>query len=150
MRFLGKGPSQRQLRVGELIRAALSELFIHKDGFEAVLTRQSLTVTEVRVSPDLKQAVAFVIPLGGGSLKDEEEVMAALARARKNLRTEVAARVKLRFAPDIDFAFDHSFDRAAEVDTLLRQAQVARDLAGAEPGEGDRRKPRRNRGGDGA
>lgn len=121
-----KAPTQRQLRVGELIRAALAELFAHYDLFEPALSKTPLTVTEVRVTPDLKQAIAFVMPLGGQKSK---EILDALSRVRKTLRTEVAARIQLRHAPDIQFKLDDSFERAAEVDALLRKAEVARDLA---------------------
>lgn len=120
-----QGPSQRQLRVGELIRATLAELFAHGHFHAPSLAKTPLTVTEVRVTPDLKQAIAFIMPLGG---QNKGEILEELKEIRKSLRSEVAKRIQLRYAPDLEFRLDDSFQRAAEVDALLRKPAVARDL----------------------
>ena len=120
-----KGPSQRQQRVAELIRHALAEVLSRGDIQDPVLTAHVVTVPEVRMSPDLKLATAFVMPLGG---KDERPVIEALDRNKKVLRQEVARRVNLKFAPDLRFMRDESFDEAARIDALLRSEKVRRDL----------------------
>ena len=119
-------PSQRQLRVGEVIRRALSEILARGDVHDPDLARVSVTVAEVRVSPDLKLATAYVMPLGG---QDERDVLAALERQRKLLRQEVARRIDLKFAPDLRFRRDETFDEAARIDALLRSEKVRRDVA---------------------
>ena len=118
------GPSQRQQRVAELVRHALAEVLSRGDIQDAVITRHVITIPEVRMSPDLKLATAYVMPLGG---KDEEAVLAALERHRKLLRQEVARPVNLKFAPDLRFRRDESFDEAARIDALLRSERVQRD-----------------------
>jgi ribosome-binding factor A len=118
------GPSQRQQRVAELIRHALAEVLSRGDLQDDVLARHVITIPEVRMSPDLKQATAFVMPLGG---KDEEAVIKALDKNKKVLRQEVARRVNLKFAPDLRFRRDESFDEAARIDALLRSEKVQRD-----------------------
>jgi ribosome-binding factor A len=118
------GPSQRQQRVAELIRHALAEVLSRGDLQDDVLTRNVTTIPEVRMSPDLKLATAYVMPLGG---RDEEAVLKALDKNRKLLRQEVARRVNLKFAPDLRFRRDESFDEAARIDALLRSERVARD-----------------------
>jgi ribosome-binding factor A len=118
------GPSQRQQRVGELVRHALAEVLSRGDLQDAVLTQHVITVPEVRMSPDLRLATAYVMPLGG---QDEREVLAALDRNRKLLRQEVARRVNLKFAPDLRFRRDESFDEAARIDAILRSEKVRRD-----------------------
>jgi ribosome-binding factor A len=118
------GPSQRQQRVAELVRHALAEVLQRGDVLDPVLTRHVVTIPEVRMSPDLKQATAFVMPLGG---RDERAVIEALERNRKHLRQEVAHRVNLKFAPDLRFRRDDSFDEAAKIDALLRSEKVRRD-----------------------
>jgi ribosome-binding factor A len=118
------GPSQRQQRVGELVRHALAEVLSRGDLQDDVLTRHVITVPEVRMSPDLRLATAYVMPLGG---QDERAVLAALDRNRKLLRQEVARRVNLKFAPDLRFRRDESFDEAARIDALLRSEKVRRD-----------------------
>ena len=119
------GPSQRQQRVAELVRHALAEVLSRGDIQDDVITRHVITIPEVRMSPDLKLATAYVMPLGG---KDEEAVLAALERHRKLLRQEVARRVNLKFAPDLRFRRDESFDEAARIDALLRSERVQQDL----------------------
>ena len=120
------GPSQRQQRVAELVRHALAEVLSRGDIQDDVLTRNVITIPEVRMSPDLKLATAYVMPLGG---RDEDAVLKALDKNKKGLRQEVARRVNLKFAPDLRFLRDESFDEAARIDALLRSERVARDTA---------------------
>jgi len=122
-----RAPSQRQLRVGEVIRHALAEILQRGDVHDPVFETNVVTVPEVRVAPDLKCATVFVMPLGG---KNSEEVVAALDRHKNYLRGEVARRVNLRTAPDLRFRVDTSFDEGARVDAMLRSPEVARDLNG--------------------
>ena len=126
------GPSQRQQRVAELVRHALAEVLSRGDIQDDVLTRNVITIPEVRMSPDLKLATAYVMPLGG---RDEDAVLKALDKNKKVLRQEVARRVNLKFAPDLRFLRDESFDEAARIDALLRSERVARDTA--KPGPED-------------
>ncbi len=120
------GPSQRQQRVAELVRHALAEVLQRGDISDPVLATHVVTVPEVRMSPDLKLATAYIMPLGG---RDERPVLEALDRHKKTLRTEVARRVNLKFAPDLRFRRDPSFDEAARIDALLRSEKVQRDVA---------------------
>jgi ribosome-binding factor A len=121
----GKSPSQRQLKVGELIRHALADIFSRGEVLDEVIARHSLTVPEVRMAPDLKLATAYVLPLGGG---DVEEVIEHLDRHKRFLRGEVAKRVSLKFMPELRFRADTSFERSARIDELLASPKVARDL----------------------
>src|SRR5213596_2275652 len=125
------GPSQRQLRVGELIRHALAEMLSRGDVHDPVIEGHLITVPEVRMSPDLRLATVYVMPLGG---KDEQEVVAALERNKKFLRGEIAHRVNLKFAPEIRFRVDEPFDEAERIEKILRTPEVRRDLA---PEEGE-------------
>ncbi len=118
--------SQRQLRVGEEIRHVLSALFLRGDFRDPVLQALNFTVTEVRVSPDLRNATVFVTPLGGGNVA--ESVM-ALRHAADFLRGQVAHQINLRFAPKLSFEPDTSFEHAARIESLLQHPEVARDLA---------------------
>jgi ribosome-binding factor A len=118
------GPSQRQQRVAELVRHALAEVLQRGDIQDPVLTSHLITIPEVRMSPDLKLATAYVMPLGG---QDERAVLEALERNRKPLRQEVAQRVNLKFAPDLRFRRDETFDEAQRIDELLRSEKVRRD-----------------------
>lgn len=120
------GPSQRALRVGELIRHAVSEMLSRGEVHDPVIEGHLITVPEVRMSPDLRLATIFVMPLGG---RDEAEVVAALERNKRFLRGEIAHRVNLKFAPDIRFRIDERFDEAARIERLLRSPEVKRDLA---------------------
>lgn len=120
------GPTQRQQRVAELVRHALAEVLSRGDLQDDVLTRNVITIPEVRMSPDLKLATAYVMPLGG---RDEDTVLKALEKNKKLLRQEVARRVNLKFAPDLRFRRDESFDEAARIDALLRSEKVRRDTA---------------------
>ena len=124
-RTAAPGGSQRQLRVGETVRHALAEIFARGAIVDDVLNRHSLTVPEVRMSPDLKLATIYVMPLGG---RDTELVIAALDRNKKFLRGEVARRVNLKFAPDIRFRVDERFDEAERIEKLLRTPAVQKDL----------------------
>jgi ribosome-binding factor A len=127
-------PTQRQLRVGEEMRHVLAGIFQRGELRDPALHDATITVTEVRASPDLKRATAFVMPLGGGKA---DEIMAGLKRGASHLRRLVAQEVKLRVAPELTFALDESFDEASRIDALLRRDDVARDLAaGDEPSEG--------------
>ena len=119
------GPTQRQLRVGELVRHAIAEILARGEVHDPVLASHTVTVPEVRMSPDLKLATVYVAALGG---KDEKAVLAALDNSRKMLRGEVARRINLRFAPDLRFRRDDRFDEAERIDRLLRSPEVARDL----------------------
>jgi len=119
-------PSQRMLRVGELIRHAMSELLSRGEISDPVLETLVITVPGVRMSPDLKLATIFVMPLGGGDVKP---VIAALDRHKKFLRGEIARRINLKFAPDIRFRMDESFDASAKIDALLNSDKVRADLA---------------------
>jgi len=128
----GAAPSQRQLRVGELIRHALTDVLRKGDLRDPELFDASITVTEVRTSPDLKTAVAFVMPLGG---KKADVILAALRRARGPLKGMVGRIINLKFVPELMFELDKSFDRAAAVDQMLKSEPVRRDLT---DGEADR------------
>lgn len=119
------GASQRQLRVGELIRHAVAEVLARGEAPDAVLTRHPITVPEVRMSPDLRLATVYVMPLGG---RDKEAVIEALERNQKFLRGEVVRRVSMKFAPDLRFRIDDRFDEAERIEKLLRSPEVARDL----------------------
>jgi ribosome-binding factor A len=121
----GSGPSQRQQRVAELVRHAVAEVLSRGDLQDDVLSNHIITVPEVRMSPDLKLATIYVMPLGG---VDEKPVIAALDKHKKVLRHEIARRVNLKFAPDVRFRRDESFDEASRIDQLLRSEKVRRDL----------------------
>ena len=119
------GGSQRQLRVGEQVRHAMAEILAQGNVHDADLEGHIITVPEVRMSPDLKLATIYVMPLGG---QDTELVIDALERNKKFLRGEVARRVNLKFAPDIRFRVDERFDEAERIEKLLRTPAVQRDL----------------------
>src|SRR5260370_19296792 len=121
-------PSQRQLRVGELVRHAVAEMLTRGDVHDPVIEGHLITVPEVRMSPDLKLATVYVMPLGG---RDTDAVLAALERNKKFLRGEVAHRVNLKFAPDLRFRVDERFDEAQRLEKLLRTPPLQRDLAPA-------------------
>jgi ribosome-binding factor A len=127
------GASHRRLRVGEEMRHALAEIFRRGALRDPALQEVSLTVSEVRVAPDLKHATVFVMPLGG---QNAAEILAGLRRGTAFLRMEVARAVKLRVAPTLAFALDESFDRARQIEALLHRPEVARDLAKEDPDDG--------------
>src|SRR6185369_5003948 len=120
------GGSQRQLRVGELIRHELAAMLSRGDVHDPVIEAHLITVPEVRMSADLRVATIYVMPLGG---HDEEEVLGALDRNKRYMRGEIARRVNLRFAPEIRFRIDERFDEAERIEKLLRTPEVQRDLA---------------------
>jgi len=120
------GGSQRQLRVGETVRHAIADILSQGSVHDPELEGHIITVPEVRMSPDLKLATIYVIPLGG---RDTAVVIAALERNRKFLRGEIARRVNLKFAPDVRFRIDERFDEAERIEKLLRTPAVQRDLA---------------------
>ena len=120
------GGSQRQLRVAETVRHAIAEILSHGSVHDPELEGHIVTVPEVRMSPDLKLATIYVMPLGG---RDTDVVIAALDRHKKFLRGEVARRVNLKFAPDLRFRADERFDEAERIEKLLRTPAVQRDLA---------------------
>jgi ribosome-binding factor A len=117
--------SQRQLRVGELVRHALAEMLTRGDVHDPVLEGHMITVPEVRMTPDLRLATIYVMPLGG---RDQRDVLDALERNKKFLRGEIARRVNLKFAPEIRFRIDERFDEAERIEKLLRTPEVQRDL----------------------
>ena len=120
------GPSQRQLRVGETIRRALADVLMRGEHHEPDLEGVPITVGEVRCSPDLKHATAYVMPLGG---RDANKVLAALGRARNELRRQVTKIVNLKFSPELHFRLDETFDRMDETRRMLGEDRVRRDLA---------------------
>jgi ribosome-binding factor A len=119
------GPSQRALRVGELIRHALSDMLTRGDVHDPVLESHLVTIPEVRMTPDLRLATIYVMPLGG---RDIEPVLEALNRNKRFLRGEISHRVNLKFAPEIRFRVDERFDEAERIEKLLRTPAVQRDL----------------------
>jgi len=123
----GPGPSQRQLRVGELIRRRLSDVLLRGDIHDPELNAISITVGEVRCSPDLKVATAYVLPLGG---RDIEGTLDALRRNRSEIRRAVAKGLDLKYAPELRFAPDETFDRMDETNRLLAEPGVRRDVDG--------------------
>jgi len=122
----GGEPSQRMLRVGELVRHAMSELLARGSLNDPVLDAHVVTVPRVRMSPDLKLATIYVMPLGGS---DREAVLEALDGHRKFLRGEVARKINMKFAPDIRFRIDDAFDNADKIDALLNSPKVRQDLS---------------------
>jgi ribosome-binding factor A len=119
------GPSQRALRAGELVRHAIAEILSRGEVHDPVLASHLVTVPEVRMSPDLRLATIYVMPLGG---KDAKDVVAALERNKKFLRGEIAHRVNLKFAPDVRFRIDERFEEAERIEKILRTPDVRRDL----------------------
>lgn len=121
----GHGPSQRQLRVGELIRHVLSDALTRGDHHEPALEGISVTVGEVRLSPDLRVATVYVMPLGG---RDSDAVLAALAHAAHELRRRVNREVRLKYSPELRFRLDETFDRMDETRRMLSEPRVRRDV----------------------
>jgi ribosome-binding factor A len=121
------GGSQRQLRVGELIRHELADMLTRGDIHDPVIQAHMITVPEVRMTADLRLATIYVMPLGG---RDVEAVIGALDRNKRFVRGEIARRVNLKFAPEIRFRVDERFDEAERIEKLLRTPQVQRDLDG--------------------
>ncbi len=127
-----QGPTQRQLRAGELVRHALVEILREEDITDAALEGVSVTVTEVRVSPDLRHATCFVEPLGG---VHASEVVDALNRHSKFLRGRLGKSIDMRFTPDLKFIHDESFDEAARMNRLFDDPRVRRDLTPDAPSD---------------
>ena len=119
------GPSQRQLRVGELIRRALSEILMQGVIHDPDLNRISVTVSEVTASPDLKIATAYVCPLGG---KGGEDLIALLAKNKSEIRRLISKKLTLKYTPDLRFRLDETFDRMDETRRLFSQENIKRDL----------------------
>ncbi len=130
----GSGPSQRQLRVGEAIRRALSEALMRGEIHNDDLARLSITVGEVKVSADLRVATAYVLPLGG---QGADEALKALKRSRGEIRHVVAREVALKFAPELRFQIDETFDRMDNMRRLLSEDRVRRDIAETGDDDGD-------------
>jgi ribosome-binding factor A len=126
------GPSQRMLRVGELVRHALSDLLTRGEIEDDTLVGKVITVPEVRMSPDLKLASAYVMPLGGVGA---DEVVAALNRHHRFIRGRIAPQLDLKFAPDFRFFVDETFEEYGRIDAILRSDRVQRDLSKDEDGE---------------
>ena len=119
------GPSQRQLRVGELIRHAIAQMLARGEIRDEILLKRAITIPEVRLSADLRLADIYVLPLGGEGV---DSVLAALNRNRRYIRGELARAVNLKFAPEIRFMADDTFEEARRIDELLRSPRVAADL----------------------
>lgn len=128
----GQGPSQRQLRVGELIRRTLSDVLLRGDVHDPDLNRHSITVGEVRTSPDLKVATAYVLPLGGN---DAQGALEALRRNAPEIRHLVAKGMTLKYAPQLRFQLDETFDRLDDTRRMFADERVRRDVEA--PDEGD-------------
>lgn len=124
-----RGPSQRQLQVGESIRRVLSDVLMRGDVHDPELSRHSITVSEVRTSPDLRHATAFVLPLGG---KDADDALAALKANARELRHLVTRSMTLKYSPELHFVLDESFDRMDAANALLNDARVRRDTGAAD------------------
>ena len=121
----GTGPSQRQLRVGELIRRALSDILMQGTIHDPDLNRISVTVSEVTASPDLKIATAYVCPLGG---QGGEDLIALLAKNKSEIRRSISKKLTLKYTPDLRFRIDETFDRMDETRRLFSQENIKRDL----------------------
>ena len=121
----GTGPSQRQLRVGELIRRALSDILMQGTIHDPDLNRISVTVSEVAASPDLKIATAYVCPLGG---QGGEDLIALLAKNKSEIRRSISKKLTLKYTPDLRFRIDETFDRMDETRRLFSQENIKRDL----------------------
>ena len=130
----GQGPKQRQLRVGELIRRTLADVLARADVHDPDLNRHSITVGEVRTSPDLKVATAYVLPLGG---HDAQEALAALRRNAPELRHLVAKAMSLKYAPQLRFQLDETFDRMDDTRRLFEDERVRRDVASPDRDDDD-------------
>ena len=126
--------THRLERVGELIRHAMAEILARGDVLDDTLEHHPVTVPAVRMSPDLKVATVSVMPLGG---QDAAATIDALNRHKKELRTLIARKISLKFAPDLRFELDSSFDAQQRIDALLKSPEVARDLKPRDEAEGD-------------
>ena len=131
----GTGPSQRQLRVGELIRRTLSDVLNRHEIHDPLLNAMSITVGEVSCSPDLKVATVYVLPLMGSV--PVQDAITALARNKAELRHRIASELTLKYAPDLRFRADETFDRLDETRRLFSDPTVRRDIEGTDPGSPD-------------
>ena len=122
----GKAPSQRQLRVGEELRHILAELLSRGDLHDPALAGKSITVSEIRPSPDMRHATVFVMPLGGTG--DVAKIVGALNHAAPYLSHEVGRRITMKFTPKLHFELDQVFEEAEHIESMLRRPDVARDL----------------------
>ena len=120
-----KEPSTRQLRVAEQLRHIIAEIFQRQEFRDPLLMAATLTISEVRISPDLRNATVFILPLGGSTT---DELLAALGRLAPHVRHLIGLRARLRYAPQVSFAWDTVFDQADRVEQLLHDPRVARDL----------------------
>jgi ribosome-binding factor A len=120
-----KGPTQRQLRVGEMIRHAFAEILMRSEIVDPEFDGHNITITEVRVSPDLRNATVYALPFGSGN---PETLKAALMRHQRFLRGELAKRVDLKYMPNLSFQIDETFDKVERIDAILRSPEVRRDL----------------------
>ena len=127
-------PSQRMLRVGELVRHALSDMFMRGDIIDPVIETATITVPEVRMTPDLKLAKAYVMPLGG---VHADEIVKALNHHAKFIRGDVGRRINLKYAPEIRFYVDDTFEEADRIENLLRSDRVRKDLRADEDADGE-------------
>lgn len=125
MKSQSKGPSQRQLRVSENLRHELSEIFTRVDIRDDDLKGVIITVTEVRTSPDMRNATAFVMPLGGSR---SDEIITAIERHKKFLRGELSRRVHLKYMPELSFKLDESYDNSGRISEILNSEKVKKDL----------------------
>jgi ribosome-binding factor A len=121
-----RGPSQRQLRVGEMLRHALADMLVRGEIADPELEKQKVTVTEVRLSPDLRNATVYIVPFGGSG--DAHAIRKNLAKHQRFLRGELAKRVDLKYMPNLMFQIDATFDEAERIDAILRSPTVSRDL----------------------
>ncbi len=126
------GPSQRQLRVGEMLRHALSEILVRGDIRDADLEGVSVTITQVKPSGDMRHASVFCEPLGG---QNADRIIAALNRHKAFIRGEMGHMITMKFTPELRFVEDHSFTEAQKIEDLLRSERVARDLAAKNDGD---------------
>lgn len=125
-RNTSKGPTQRMLRVGELVRHALAEMLARGEIIDPVIENATITVPEVRMTPDLRLARAYIMPLGGIGA---EEVVKALNNHIRFIRGQISPRLNLRYAPDLRFFIDDTFEEVSRIDSLLRSDRVQQDLA---------------------
>lgn len=132
----GGMPSQRQLRVGELVRKSLSECLTRGEIIDPLLEKFVISIPEVRMSPDLSLATAFVMPLGAPG--EEKEIVAALNGHKKYLRGRLGRDLAMKHTPDLRFRYDETFDEASRIDALLNSPQVKRDLTDAQDDEPDK------------
>ena len=128
----GSGPSQRQLRVGEMLRHALSDILRENEIRDSDLEGVSVTITQVKPSPDMRYATVFCEPLGG---KNAKAIVAALNRHKGFLRGEMGHRIATKFTPELRFVEDESFAEAQKIETILKSPEVQRDLAATHDGE---------------